>query len=84
MNFLDLIIFLKDGTQNKITIIRLKECGTIDKNFFIESYKEGRIEIPLDIIDGFKIERPRGRGGAHEGDSTILYTAVGILSKSLK
>ena len=83
VNLLDLIIFLKDGTQHIMTISRLKKCGIAENIFFIESYKEGRIEIPLDSIDGFKIERPRGRSIALEGDSSVFYTAIGILSKHL-
>ena len=83
VNILDLIIFLKDGAQQIISIYRLKKCGIAENTFFIESYKGGSIEIPLDSIDGFKIERPRGRSIAAEGDSTVFYTAVGILSKHL-
>ena len=83
MNLLDLIIFLKDGTQQKMLIDTLRSSGTIENNFFIESRKEGRIEIPLDSIDGFKIERRGGYGGIHESTMTFLITAVGILSKQL-
>jgi len=83
VNQLDLTIFLKDGTHHIMRIFRLKKCGIAENSFFIESYKEGHIEIPLASIDGFKIERPRGRGAAPEGDSTVFYTAVGILSKHL-
>ena len=80
MNLLELIIFLKDGTQNKMKIDRLIASGINENNFFIENYKEGRIEIPLDSIDGFKIETARTYL-LHEKNMTILITAVGILSK---
>ena len=82
VNLLDLIIFLKDGTQYKMLIDRLKASGINENNFFIESHKEGRLEIPLDSIDGFKIECPSGRTYVlHESNMTILIAAVGILSK---
>ena len=82
MNLLELIIFLKDGTQYKMLIDRLKASGINENNFFIESHKEGRLEIPLDSIDGFKIECPSGRTYVlHESNMTILIAAVGILSK---
>ena len=80
VNLLDLIIFLKDGTQHKMIIDRLKASGINENNFFIESHKEGRIEIPLDSIDGFKIEAARTYL-LHENDQIHLITAVGILSK---
>ena len=80
MNLLDLIIFLKDGTQNRMLIDRLKASGIKENNFFIENHKEGRLEIPLDSIDGFKIETARTYL-LHESNMTILITAVGILSK---
>ena len=80
MNLLDLIIFLKDGTQHKMTIDRLKASGINENNFFIESHKEGRLEIPLDFIDGFKIEAKRTYI-LFEDNQTHLITAVGILSK---
>ena len=82
VNLLDLIIFLKDGTQYKMIIDRLKASGITENNFFIENHKEGRLEIPLDSIDGFKIEHPGGRTYLlHESNMTIFMTAVGILSK---
>ena len=80
MNLLDLTIFLKDGTQHKMIIDRLKASGINENNFFIESHKEGRLEIPLDFIDGFKIEAARTYL-LHENDQIHLITAVGILSK---
>jgi len=80
VNILDLIIFLKDGTQYKMLIDRLKASGINDTNFFIESHKEGRLEIPLDSIDGFKIEAKRTYL-LHENTQIHLFTAVGILSK---
>ena len=80
MNLLNLIIFLKDGTQHIMEVGRLKACGTNENNFFIESHKEGRIETPLDSIDGFKIEASRTYL-LHESDQIHLTTAVGILSK---
>jgi len=75
-----IIIFLKDGTQYKIMLGRLIACGTNGNNFFIESKREGRIEIPLDSIDGFKIETTRTYL-LYDNDNTNLITAVGILSK---
>ena len=83
MNLLNIIIFFKDGTQYKMVLDRLKASGINENIFFIESHKEGRIEIPLDSIDGFKIERQSGYGGIHENTMTFLITAVGILSKHL-
>jgi len=80
VNLLDLIIFLKDGTQRKMLIDRLKVSGINENNFFIENHKEGRIEIPLDSIDGFKLETSRTYL-LHETTMTILIIAVGILSK---
>ena len=80
MNLLELIIFLKDGTQHSMKIDRLKASGICENSFFIESHKEGRLEIPLDSIDGFKIETARTYL-LHESNMTILITAVGILSK---
>ena len=80
VNQLDLTIFLKDGTKYKMMIDRLIASGINENNFFIENRKEGRLEIPLDSIDGFKIETAR----THlilESNMTILITAVGILSK---
>jgi hypothetical protein len=77
---MDLIIFLKDGTQHKMVIDRLITSGINEKNFFIESHKEGRLEIPLDFIDGFKIEAKRTYI-LNETNQTHLITAVGILSK---
>ncbi len=83
MNSLDLIIFLKDGTQHKMLIDRLQESGINGNNFFIESSKEGRLEIPLDSIDGFKLEAKRTYI-LQESTQTHLITAVGILSKHLR
>ena len=80
---MDLIIFLKDGTQSKMLLDRLKASGINENIFFIESHKEGRLEIPLDSIDGFMIERPGGYGGLHDSEMTFLITAIGILSKHL-
>ena len=80
VNLLDLVIFLKDGTQHKMVIDRLKASGINENNFFIESHKEGRLEIPLDFIDGFKIETARTYL-LHESNMMILLTAAGILSK---
>jgi len=77
---LDLTIFLKDGTQHKMHIDRLKASGINENNFFIENHKEGRIEIPLDSIDGFKLTSDRTYL-LHESNTMILITAVGILSK---
>lgn len=83
MNLLDLIIFLKDGTQQKMKLDRLKASGTNENNFFIESHKEGRLDIPLDSFDGFKIETERTYL-LHESTQMHLFTAVGILSKHLR
>ncbi len=83
MNLLYLIIFLKDGTQYKMLIDGLRASGISENFFFIENKKEGRIEIPLDSIDGFKIERPSGYGGVHKSTMMFLLIAVGILSKHL-
>ena len=80
MNLLELIIFLKDGTQHSMKIDRLKASGISENRFFIESHKEGRLEIPLDSIDGFKIETGRTYL-LSERIMTFLITAVGILSK---
>lgn len=82
MNTLDLIIFLKDGTQHKMLIDRLLASGINGNTFFIESRKEGRLEIPLDSIDGFKLEA-ESTYLLNEANQTHLYTAVGILSKHL-
>ena len=82
MNTLDLIIFLKDGTQHKMLIDRLIASGINENNFFIESRKEGRLEIPLDSIDGFKLETARTYL-LHESTQTYLITAIAILSKHL-
>ena len=82
MNTLDLIIFLKDGTQHKMLIDRLIISGIKGKNFFIESRKGGLLEVPLEFIDGFKLEATRTYI-LHESDQTHLITAVGILSKHL-
>ena len=80
VNRLDLTIFLKDGTKHKMEIGRLRASGINENNFFIEIYKEDRIEVPLDSIDGFKIESKRTYL-LHESDEIHLITAVGILSK---
>ena len=80
MNLLDLIIFLKDGTQHKIIIDRIKATGINENNFFIEKHKEGRLEIPLGSIDGFKIEAARTYL-LYENNQIHFITAVGILSK---
>jgi len=80
VNLLDLTIFLKDGTQHKMIIDRLKASGINENNFFIEKHKEGRFEVPLDSIDGFKIEAARTYL-LHENDQIHLIAAVGILSK---
>ena len=80
MNLLDLIIFLKDGTQHKIIIDRIKATGINENNFFIEKHKEGRLEIPLGSIDGFKIESARTYL-LNENNQIHIITAVGILSK---
>jgi hypothetical protein len=82
VNLLDLIIYLKDGTQHKMLIDRLIGSGIREKNFFIESYKEGLLEIPLEFIDGFKLEAKRTYI-LNEDNETHLITAVGILSKHL-
>jgi len=83
MNLLNLIIFLKDGTQHKMRIGRIIACGTNENNFFIEIHKEVRFETPLDSIDGFKIEalNPPRTYLLYESDQIYLTTAVGILSK---
>ena len=80
MILLDLIVFLKDGTQHKLVLDRLKASGINENNFFIESHKTGRIEVPLDSIDGFKIESARTYL-LHESTQIHLTTAIGILSK---
>ena len=80
MNLLDLTIFLKDGTQHKMVIDRIKASGINENNFFIEIHKKGRIEVPLDSIDGFKIEAKRTYL-LFENEEIHLITAVGILSK---
>jgi hypothetical protein len=82
VNSLDLIIFLKDGTQVSMLIDRLEACGMNESNFFIQNHKQGRLEIPLDSIDGFTIECPGGRTyRLHESNLTYLMTATAILSK---
>ncbi len=83
MKILDLIIFLKGGTQRKMLIDRLIASGINGNNFFIESRKEGRLEIPLDSIDGFKLEA-KGTYILHESTQSQLITIVGILSKHSK
>ena len=80
MILLDLIVFLKDGTQHKLVLDRLKASGINENNFFIESHKTGRIEVPLDSIDGFKIESARTYL-LFESTQIHLTTAIGILSK---
>ncbi|MHA1671567.1 MAG: hypothetical protein ACTSV5_13485, partial [Promethearchaeota archaeon] len=60
MNLLDLIIFLKDGTQYKLLIDRLKACGTNGNNFFIASKRE-RIKFPIESLSSFRIESSKGR-----------------------
>lgn len=80
MNLLDLTIFLKDGTQHKLTMDRIKASGINENNFFIERHKEGRIEVPLDSIDGFKIGAKRTYL-LFETTQIHLTTAIGILSK---
>jgi len=80
VNLLDLIIFLKDGTQHKMIIERIKATGINVNNFFIEKHKEGRLEIPLDSIDGFKIKAARTYL-FFENTEIHFLTAVGILSK---
>jgi len=80
---MDLIIFLKDGTQLQMRLYRLKECGLNQQGFFIESYKEGRIEFPLDSLIGFKIDRSKDRATVHEWDGVILNSALTILSKHI-
>ena len=82
MNILDLIIFLKDGNQRKILIDRLIASGINGNKFFIDTSKQGRLEIPLDSIDGFKLEAKRTYI-LHESTQTHLITAVAILSKHL-
>jgi hypothetical protein len=82
LNLLDLINFLKDGTQHKMTIDRLLAAGINNNNFFIENHKEGRLEISLDFIDGFKIEAALTYL-LHESTQMYLIAAVGILSKHL-
>ena len=82
MKQLDLIIFLKDGTQLDMLIDRLEACGIEENNYFIQNHKQGRLVIPLDSIDGFKIECPGGRTyRLHESNLTYLMTATAILSK---
>ncbi|MFX1567686.1 MAG: hypothetical protein ACFFCV_04880 [Promethearchaeota archaeon] len=78
---MELIIFLKDGSQRKISLMGLQASGIKENNFFIENKKEGRLEIPLDSIDGFKIEKEIVL--IHELNMTILLTAVGLLSKHM-
>jgi len=81
---MDLIIFLKDGTERKMLIDRLQTSGVDGSNFFIQSHKEGRLEIPLDSIDGFKITAPKGYTyRLHESNSVYLNTAVAILSRHM-
>ncbi len=80
---MDLIIFLKDGTQYEIRAYRLKECGIRQQGFFIESYKQGRIEFSLESLIGFKIDRSKDRSTVHEWDGVILNSALTILSKYL-
>ena len=80
---MDLIIFLKDGTQLQMRLYRLKKCGFTQKGFFIESYKEGRIEFPLDSLIGFKIDRSKDRSTVYEWDGVILNSALTILSKHI-
>ena len=84
MNLMDLIIYLKDGSQQVILIDRLNSSGTNGNSFFIDNHKQGRFEIPLDSIDGFKIDCPSGMTYLlHESNMTKLVTAVAILSKHI-
>jgi len=73
---------LKDGTQRQMMIDRLSASGIDGNNFFIESRKHGRLEIPLDSVDGFKLETKRTYL-FNETQQTHLITAVTILSKHL-
>ncbi len=60
-------------------IDRLKASGINENNFFIESHKEGRLEIPLDSIDGFKVEHLSGWTYLlHESNMTILIAGFKI------
>ncbi|MFX1567684.1 MAG: hypothetical protein ACFFCV_04870 [Promethearchaeota archaeon] len=79
---MDLIIFLKDGSERKTPIDRLLASGISGNNFFIESRKNGRLDIPLDSIDGFKLEAKRTYI-LYETEQSHLTTAIAILSKHL-
>lgn len=80
---MDLNIFLKDGTQFRMTILRLIGCGINQKNFYIENVKEGRIEFPIENLRGFRIDRPISHRNAYDDDKTVLYIAIEILSNYL-
>ena len=81
---MDLIINLKDGTQHKIKGFKLKECGIYKNTFFIDSFKEGRIEFPINSLSSFNVESPKfAKLAAQAGDSVVLNTAIIILSTFL-
>ncbi len=81
---MDLIITLKDDTEHKMRIYRLRHCGINQQIFFIESDKEGRIEFPINSLDGFRIDRPKKLSiAAEEGDEVVLNAAIISLSHFL-
>jgi len=80
MNF---IIFLKDGTQYQMKIWRLKSCGINNQTFFLESWKEGIIEFPINLLSGFKIEGTKASRIPQSGDVAVVNAAITILTKFL-
>jgi len=80
---MDIIITLKDGSEHSLRIFRLTGCGIYKKTFFIETQKNGRIEFPIDSLNGFRIDRPKKVKRIWEGDSSILHPAIIILSQLL-
>ncbi len=80
---MDLIIFLKDGTQYKMRIWRLKSCGINNQMFLLVSWKEGTIEFPINSLSGFKIEGTKVSRIPQSGDVAVLNAALTILTKYL-
>lgn len=80
---MDLIITLKDGSEHALRIFRLTECGIYQKMFFIENDKKERIEIPLNLLSGFRIDHLKAIQRIEEGDNKVLNPAIIILSHFL-
>ena len=80
---MDIIITLKDGSEQSLLIYMLTGFGIYQKTFFIERKTKGRIEFPIDSLSDFRIERSKGISRAQEGDNTVLNSAVIILSQLL-